>query len=154
MTAQTPASVIFACVHNAGRSQMAAALFNAAADPARVHGISAGTAPGSHVHPVVVDAMRELDIDLSQARPQRLTDDLARGATMLVTMGCGEACPHVPGLERDDWPLADPKDRPLAEVRVIRDDIARRVETLVQSRGWSRPQSAGSIIDRPTGSGG
>lgn len=142
MTAQAPARVIFACVHNAGRSQMAAALFNAAADPARAHGISAGTAPGPHVHPVVVDAMRELHIDLARARPQRLTDDLARGATMLVTMGCGEACPHVPGLERDDWPLADPKDRPLDDVRAIRDDIARRVTALVQSRGWSRARAA------------
>jgi arsenate reductase (thioredoxin) len=90
------------------------------------------------VHPVVVEAMRELDVDLSGAQPRLLTDDLARGAAMLITMGCGEACPHVAGVERDDWPLADPKDRPLDEVRAIRDDVARRVEVLVRSRGWAR----------------
>lgn len=134
-----PHRVIFACVHNAGRSQMAAALFNAIADPAVARGVSAGTAPGAHVHPVVVEVMRELGIDLSGAQPRLLTDALAREATMLITMGCGEACPHVAGVERDDWPLADPKDRPLDEVRAIRDAIARRVEALVHSRGWTRP---------------
>lgn len=141
MSTQGPVRVIFACVHNAGRSQMAAALFNAAADPSRAHGVSAGTAPGPHIHPVVVDAMRELGIDLSEARPQLLTDDLAREATMLITMGCGEACPHVPGLVRDDWPLTDPKNRPLDEVRAIRDDIALRVGQLVQARGWARQEA-------------
>ena len=137
MTA-TPHRVIFACVHNAGRSQMAAAFFDAVADPRRAHGVSAGTAPGPQVHPVVVEAMREVGIDLSGTQPRLLTDDLAQGAALLITMGCGEACPHVPGLDRDDWPLADPKDRPLEEVRAIRDEIARRVEALVQSRGWTR----------------
>jgi arsenate reductase (thioredoxin) len=131
------ARVIFACVHNAGRSQMAAALFNAGADPARAQAISAGTAPGPHVHPIVVEAMQELGLDLSHAQPALLTDELAAGATMLVTMGCGEACPHVPGLLRDDWPLNDPKGRPIDEVRAIRDDISRRVQLLLEQRGWA-----------------
>ena len=141
MSPTVPARVIFACVHNAGRSQMAAALLNASVDPARAEGLSAGTAPGPHVHPVVVEAMQELGIDLSHAQPQPLTDDLARGATMLITMGCGEACPHLPGLERDDWPLTDPKNRPLDEVRAIRADIARRVALLVEARGWARQEA-------------
>ena len=123
--------VIFACVHNAGRSQMAAALFNAKADPAKAHAVSAGTQPGERVHPVVVDAMRELGIDLSSAKPQLLTDELARGAHLLITMGCGDACPAVPGLDRDDWPLPDPKGRGLDDVRAIRDDIAQRVAALI-----------------------
>ena len=129
-----PARVVFACVHNAGRSQMAAALFNAAADPARAIAVSAGTAPGPRVHPVVVDAMRELGVDLAHVQPNLLTDDMARGAALLVTMGCGEACPHVPGLAREDWPLADPKGRALDEVRGIRDEIAARVRTLETAR--------------------
>lgn len=130
-------TVIFACVHNAGRSQMAAAFFNATVNPAVAHALSAGTAPGPHVHPEVVDAMQEVGIDLSQAAPQRLTADLAAGATLLVTMGCGDQCPVVPGAERDDWPLDDPKGQPLAEVRRIRDDIRDRVETLVRAHAWS-----------------
>lgn len=133
----TAARVIFACVHNAGRSQMAAALFNAAATAGRAIAISAGTAPGPHVHPVVVEAMRELGIDLSVAHPQLLTDELAAGATMLITMGCGEACPHVPALAREDWPLPDPKGRPMDEVRAIREDITGRVNELLQRRGWA-----------------
>ena len=123
-------TVLFACVHNAGRSQMAAALFNRVADPAKARAVSAGTEPGDRVHPEVVDAMRELGVDLSNARPRRLTDDLAREADLLVTMGCGEACPHVPGLVRDDWPLPDPKGQPPARVRAIRDEIRARVEEL------------------------
>jgi len=130
--------VIFACVHNAGRSQMAAAFFAALADPSRADAISAGTEPGTAVHPQVVAVMRELHIDLSTKRPQRLTDDLARGATLLVTMGCGEECPYVPGLQREDWPLRDPKGRPIAEVREIRDEIRARVSTLLDARGWRR----------------
>jgi arsenate reductase (thioredoxin) len=130
--------VIFACVHNAGRSQMAAAFFNAVADPNRAEAVSAGTEPGDHVHPVVIDVMREVGIHLSGNRPQRLTPDLARGALLLVTMGCGESCPYVPGLRRDDWPLADPKDRPFEEVRTIRDEIRERVRQLVDARGWRR----------------
>jgi arsenate reductase len=124
-------TVIFACVHNAGRSQMAAAFFNALADPARMRALSAGTEPGPRVHPVVVDAMNEAGIDLKDATPRRLTAELARGAQLLVTMGCGEACPAVPGLRRLDWPLPDPKGRALADVRPIRDEIRRRVEALI-----------------------
>ena len=131
-------TVIFACVHNAGRSQMAAALFNRLANPQRAHAISAGTEPASVVHPVVIDALREVDIDLTGVRPQRLTEQMAAGASMLVTMGCGDRCPVIPGAIRDDWPLADPKDRPLAEVRAIRDDIRRRIERLLEAQGWTR----------------
>jgi len=130
-------TVIFACVHNAGRSQMAAAWFNALADPAKAHAISAGTQPGDRVHPVVVEAMQDVAIDVASNRPQRLTAELAAGATLLVTMGCGDQCPFVPGLVTDDWPLPDPKGRPLDEVRAIRDDIRRRVAELLSARGWS-----------------
>ena len=101
-------TVIFACIHNAGRSQMAAAWFNALADSTKARAVSAGTDPGTRVHPEVLESMREVGIDLSGRTPQRLTDDLARGAQMLITMGCGEQCPVVPGLRRDDWPLEDP----------------------------------------------
>lgn len=131
-------TVIFACVHNAGRSQMAAAFFNLLADPERARALSAGTAPGTRVHPEVVTVMEELGVDLRQAAPRLLTDELARGALLLVTMGCGDACPHVPGLLRDDWPLPDPKGRPLQEVRSIRDEIRTRVIALLQQRGWQR----------------
>ena len=130
--------ILFACVHNAGRSQMAAALFNAAADPAKARGLSAGTNPGPRVHAEVLEAMREVGIDLSASGPRLLTDDLARTVTLLITMGCGEQCPYVPGLERDDWELPDPKGRPIEEVRAIRDDIRDRVAALVASRGWKR----------------
>ena len=133
-------AVIFACVHNAGRSQMAAAFFNAVADPARAHAVSAGTAPADRVHPEVVAAMREVGIDLSAARPQRLTEERAASAALLVTMGCGDACPVVPGLRRDDWSLDDPKGRPLEEVRRIRDEIRRRVERLLAAEGWASAQ--------------
>jgi arsenate reductase len=130
--------VIFACVHNAGRSQMAAAFFSALADPAKAVAVSAGTRPADRVHPEVVAIMRESGVDLSAQTPRRLTDDLARTATLLVTMGCGDDCPYVPGLARDDWPLPDPKGQPPARVREIRDEIASRVAALVSSRGWSR----------------
>jgi arsenate reductase len=126
--------VVFACVHNAGRSQMAAAFFNRTAT--RAHAISAGTQPGERVHPEVIEAMRERGIDLASARPQRLTDELAASAALLITMGCGDACPNVPGLERDDWPLEDPKGKPAERVREIRDDIERRVRALIAARGW------------------
>ena len=131
-------TVIFACVHNAGRSQMAAAFFNALADRERARALSAGTQPAEHVHPEVVAVMHEIGIDLSTARPTRLTDDLAHGAELLVTMGCGETCPIVPGLEREDWDLPDPKGKPLAQVRAIRDEIRARVAALVATRGWQR----------------
>jgi arsenate reductase len=132
-------TVLFACVHNAGRSQMAAALFNAMADPARARAVSAGTQPGERVHPPVVDAMREIGIDLAGERPRFLSDELARGADLLVTMGCGEACPWIPELEREDWPLDDPKERAPDEVRRIREDIRARVERLLRARGWAAP---------------
>jgi arsenate reductase len=130
-------TVIFACVHNAGRSQMAAAFFRQLADPTRATAVSAGTEPAEQVHPVVVEVMAELGLDLSQSKPQKLTTELARGATVLITMGCGDACPVVPGLRRDDWPLPDPKGRPVAEVRDVRDEIRRRVVELVLTEEWS-----------------
>ena len=129
-------TVIFACVHNAGRSQMAAAFFNAAADPEKARAVSAGTQPGERVHPEVLTVMREAGLDLSNARPQLLTDELARGAALLVTMGCGEACPFVPGLERRDWPLEDPKGQALDAVRTIRDEVRQRVDGLLRERNW------------------
>jgi arsenate reductase (thioredoxin) len=134
-------TVIFACVHNAGRSQMAAAWFNALANPAEARAISAGTEPGPRVHPEVLAAMKEVGIDLSRQTPQRLTDALARDAQMLITMGCGEQCPVVPGLQRDDWPLEDPKGKPLARVREIRDDVKQRVQRLIEQRGWTSKPS-------------
>ena len=124
-------TVIFACVHNAGRSQMAAALFNKLANPAKARAVSAGTAPGDRVHPEVVAVMQEEGIDLSRARPQKLTPELATGAQLLITMGCGDECPYLPGVRRDDWLLEDPKDKPLERVRAIRDDIRARVAILV-----------------------
>lgn len=129
-------TVLFACVHNAGRSQMAAAWFNRLADPAKARAISAGTNPGSRVHPEVVETMREVDIDLAAATPTTLTDELARQSQLLITMGCGDDCPFVPGLARDDWPLDDPKGRPLHEVRMIRDEIRERVRTLIEREAW------------------
>lgn len=128
-------TVVFACVHNAGRSQMAAAFFNALADPARARAVSAGTQPADRVNPVVVEAMREVGIDVSAAVPQKLTESLARQASLLVTMGCGDECPFVPGLRRDDWPLDDPAGLPLERVRGVREDIRRRVHTLVTREG-------------------
>jgi arsenate reductase (thioredoxin) len=129
-------TVIFACVHNAGRSQMATAWFNALADATKARAISAGTEPGAHVHPEVLEAMREVGIDLSDRKPQKLTDDLTRGAHILVTMGCGEQCPVVPGLRRDDWPLEDPKGKPIERVRKIRDEVRARVSALLAREGW------------------
>ena len=129
--------VIFACVHNAGRSQMAAAFFNAAADPGRARALSAGTQPGEHVHPVVLAVMKEIGFDLSAARPQRLTEAMARESTWLITMGCGDECPVIPGLKRNDWPLTDPKDRPIEEVRAIRDAIHDRVNDLIALYRWA-----------------
>ncbi|MEZ4364995.1 MAG: hypothetical protein R2939_01750 [Kofleriaceae bacterium] len=123
--------MIFACVHNAGRSQMAAAFFNLRIAPTRGRASSAGTAPATRVHPEVVRVMREVGVDLAAAQPQRLTAALAASAQRLVTMGCGDACPVVPGLLREDWPLTDPRGRSLDEVRAIRDDIRARVEDLV-----------------------
>src|ERR1700755_510466 len=123
--------VIFACVHNAGRSQMAAAFFNQLADRTKAEALSAGTDPGPRVHPEVLVAMQEIGIDLSHAQPQKLTEDLAHQAQLLITMGCGDNCPYVPGLRRDDWPLRDPKGQPVEEVRKIRDEIRARVQSLL-----------------------
>jgi arsenate reductase (thioredoxin) len=129
-------TVLFACVHNAGRSQMAAAWFNVLADRAHARAISAGTEPGSRVHPEVLDAMKEVGIDLSAQRPVLLSDELASSATILITMGCGEACPVVPGVRRDDWPLEDPKGKPIERVREIRDDVKERVIRLLEQEAW------------------
>jgi len=124
--------VIFACVHNAGRSQMAAAYFNHLADPTRAQAISAGTEPGERVHPEVEAVMHEVGIDLSHAKPRKLTMELAEGAQLLITMGCGDNCPYLPGLQRDDWPLHDPKGLKIEEVRAIRDEIKSRVQDLLR----------------------
>ncbi|HEY1742423.1 MAG TPA: arsenate reductase ArsC [Granulicella sp.] len=127
--------VIFACVHNAGRSQMAAALFNKLADPHKAHALSAGTEPGERVHPEVQAVMQEMGIDLSHAKPQKLTEELAKEAQLLITMGCGDKCPYVPGLRRDDWPLRDPKGLLMQEVREIRDEVKSRVQNLLKQEG-------------------
>jgi arsenate reductase len=132
-------NVLFACIHNAGRSQMAAAWFNELVDPAKAKGISAGTEPGTRVHPEVVTAMGEVGINLTDGKPQFLSDDLAKTSSLLITMGCGEACPHIPGLKRDDWPLEDPKGKSVERVREIRDDIRRRVVALLRQNGWEKP---------------
>jgi len=132
-------TVIFACVHNAGRSQMAAAFFNALADGSRARAISAGTQPAAAVHPEVVQVMQEAGIDLRERKPQRLTAELARGAALLVTMGCGEECPAVPGVPRADWPLPDPKGKDRDDARRIRDEVRRLVLALLEREGWARP---------------
>ncbi|MBS2022032.1 MAG: arsenate reductase ArsC [Deltaproteobacteria bacterium] len=136
------ARVLFACVHNAGRSQMAAALFNASANPLKAIATSAGTQPAEAVHPEVATVLREIGLDVSSAVPQKLTPELAQGTHTLVTMGCGEECPVVPGARRLDWPLPDPKGRPLGEVRALRDDLQARVDALVRESGWARPRFA------------
>jgi arsenate reductase len=117
---------------------MAAGFFNAIAAPSAAHAISAGTQPAEHVHPEVVRGMREVGIDLSGVTPTLLTDTLASGVQVLVTMGCGEACPFVPGAERIEWDIPDPKGQPLERVRSIRDDIRARVEALAAAHGWQR----------------
>lgn len=131
-----PTIVLFACVHNAGRSQIAAAWFGALADPARARAMSAGTQPVAAPHPEVVTVMREVGIDLAAARPQFLSEGVAAQAQVLVTMGCGESCPVVPGVRRLDWALPDPKGRPLDEVRRIRDEIRAQVAALIAANAW------------------
>ncbi len=133
-------TVIFACVHNAGRSQMAAAFFKELADPSRARALSAGTQPAEHVHPEVVAVMREVGMDLSDSKPMLLTDELAAGAQLLVTMGCGESCPVVPGLRREDWDLPDPKGQPIERVRAIRDEIRDHIQRLVAAEDWQRSE--------------
>jgi len=122
--------VLFVCLHNAGRSQMSQALFERAAG-GRHEARSAGTEPAERVHPEVVEAMRELDIDLAGRTPRKLSDELAEWADVVVTMGCGDACPYIPGKRYVDWDLPDPTSLPLDEVRALRDDIAHRTEALV-----------------------
>jgi arsenate reductase len=140
-------TVVFACVHSAGRSQMAAAFFNEMADPSEARALSAGTAPGERVHPEVVAAMQEVGVDLSSSKPRKLTAEVAQGAFILVTMGCGDECPHAPGVRREDWLLDDPKGKPLPRVREIRDDIRARVEGLLKREQWIK--DAGSCAWPP-----
>jgi len=129
-----PPQVLFLCVHNAGRSQMAAAILSRrAGDRVIVH--SAGSDPATTLNPAVVAALAEWDIDISEERPKRLTDDMARGADVIVTMGCGDACPVYPGKRYVDWELPDPAGRPIGEVRAIRDEIAARVDALITELG-------------------
>jgi arsenate reductase (thioredoxin) len=130
-------TVLFACVHNAGRSQMAAAWFNRLVDPSKARAISAGTEPGAHVHPEVVTVMREVGVDLAKASTAKLTPEIAQQVHILVTMGCGDECPYVPGATRDDWPLEDPKGQPIEKVREIRDEIRDRVAALIARERWS-----------------
>ena len=122
--------VLFVCLHNAGRSQMSQALFEAAAD-GRHEARSAGTTPAERTHPTVLEVMRELNIDLSDRVPQRITRELAEWADIVVTMGCGDECPFVPGVRYVDWDLPDPAGRPIDEVRATRDEIVRRVQALL-----------------------
>jgi arsenate reductase (thioredoxin) len=121
-------TVLFICLHNAGRSQMSRALFDQAAN-GRHHALSAGSVadPGGHIHPEVVEVMREIGVELADIQPVRLTRELAEQADVVVTMGCGDACPYIPGKRYIDWDLPDPKGRPIEEVRATRDEIARRV---------------------------
>jgi arsenate reductase len=130
-------AVIFACVHNAGRSQMAAAFLNAMSAPTLVRAVSAGTRPAAKVHPEVVEVMREVGIELGEAQPRLLTPGLAAEAQWLITMGCGDECPVVPGLRREDWPIEDPKGRAPEQVRRIRDEIRDRVSQLIAREGWA-----------------
>jgi arsenate reductase (thioredoxin) len=130
-------TVIFACVHSAGRSQMAAAWLNKLADPEKVRAVAAGTQPAAHVHAVVVDVMKEVGIDLSLARPQLLTSEMVENASCLITMGCGESCPVAPpSVRRLDWELEDPKGLPVERVRQIRDDIRGRVADIISTNEW------------------
>jgi protein-tyrosine-phosphatase len=125
-------TVLFVCLHNAGRSQMSHALFGQAADD-RHNALSAGSVadPEGHVHPEVVEVMQEVGVDLADVRPVRLTRELAEQADVVVTMGCGDACPYIPGKRYIDWDLPDPKGRPIEEVRATRDEITRRVADLL-----------------------
>lgn len=127
--------VCFACVHNAGRSQIAAALWNALCDRTRTRVISAGTQPAEHVHPEVVTVLAEVGIDVSTVKPQQLTPALLSDVSLVVTMGCGEACPSVPGLRRLDWPLPDPKGQSVDAVRTLRDNIEELVRKHLVAEG-------------------
>lgn len=135
-------TVVFACVHNAGRSQMAAAFFNAMADQGKARALSAGTQPAERVHDEVVLVMREAGLDIGGASPRLLTTQIAREADLLITMGCGESCPGVPGLRTLDWPVPDPKTRALDDIRAIRDEIHGRVARLLADEGWQSSSRA------------
>jgi arsenate reductase (thioredoxin) len=126
--------VLFACIHNAGRSQMAAAWFNKMCYRTKAKALSAGTQPGERVHSEVVQVMREEGIDLAGIKPQFLSAELAQQATLLITMGCGDACPYVPDLKKLDWPLVDPKGQSIESVRTMRDEIRHRVAELATER--------------------
>jgi arsenate reductase len=130
-------TVLFVCRQNAGRSQMSQALFQRAGG-GHHQALSAGTTPAAHVHPEVVEAMRELGIDLADRTPQLLTPELAAQADIVVTMGCGDECPFIPGKRYIDWDLTDPAGKPLDEVRAIRDDIDQRVRALLDELGTRR----------------
>jgi len=130
--------VVFACAHDSGRAQMAAAFFNLLADPVRATAFSAGVEPAERLHPEVVTAMKEVGVDLSAARPRLLTAEMMRGASLVVTMGCGEECPYVLGLRMEDWPIGDPAGQPLERVRAMRDDVGLMVAHLVSTRRWVR----------------
>jgi arsenate reductase len=136
------ATVLFVCLHNAGRSQMSAALFEHATQ-GRHHALSAGTTPAERVHPEIVEVMRELGLDVSDRRPKLLTRELAEQADVVVTMGCGDECPYIAGKRYLDWELEDPKGRPVEEVRATRDDIVRRVRALVAELDAAGVRSAG-----------
>lgn len=129
-------TVIFACIHNAGRSQMAAAFFNKYADATKAHAISAGTQPASQVHPEVKIVMDEIDISLAGAQPKLLTAELAKDAKFLITMGCKENCPYIPGLQILDWPFQDPKGQSLEKIRTTRDNIKAQVLEFMTKNFW------------------
>lgn len=130
--------VLFACTHNAGRSQIAAAFFNLLADQEKAMAVSAGTQPAPLIHPEVMDAMREVGIDLSAKRPRLLTRELAAQSTLLITMGCRESCPVIAGQHREDWDIPDPQGQPPIRVRAIRDALLHLVKDLVKRREWGK----------------
>ena len=134
MSSTPAASVLFVCVHNAGRSQMAAGLVKLRS-AGRVRVRSAGSAPGEEINPAVVEAMQELGVDMSEEFPKPLTDEAVRAADVVITMGCGDACPIYPGKRYLDWEVDDPADKPLSVVRRIREDIRARVAGLLQELG-------------------
>lgn len=135
-------TVLFACVHNAGRSQIAAAFLRSLVDARVVRVDSGGTRPGERVHPEVVAVMREVGLELGDERPRPVNRDPRYAPDLLVTMGCGEGCDFVPARAREDWPLADPKGQSVLAVRAIRDEIRARIEDLVRRRGWARRTTA------------
>jgi len=130
------ATILFACVHNAGRSPMAAAFFNSMADPGKAVAVSAGTEPLAALYPAAVTVMQELGMDISGWEPKRLTEEMAAGAQMLITMGCGDDCPAAPGVPREDWPIEDPGDLPMDRVRRIQELLLTRVMRLIDAQGW------------------